>query len=337
MKTTATESAPPTRFSAELVRVRRNPVLLFAAAAPAAASTVALALALAGVFPDWTLFPSFLGLALGALATNHFFERNVRPWVSVVTVETDDQHLHIGRRSIRRGRVQAALIVPGAASGLLLRIRFGLSVRLHATRTEALGLQAALGRDASHPVTFGALSWVLASTRRTLLWLLVVNGASFATKDVHVRGLWVAPGVFLASIALAFLPTRVRVSPAGVRIRWLGRGRHIDLDRVEDVGWFTDERANAVLALFQGWGTSGLRFLLEGGEEVLVPFALRALPLDFSADANKASLTVALAWQRIRDAARLRGGRHGKDARPENEPFGASLGPRTHGSHEEPG
>ncbi len=296
--------------SEELLLIRRNPVILALTLSP-----ILGLLLLAAVGDPGVLVFAPIVAVLSASLTLFAHRENWRPLITPVVVRADGEGVMISGRFIPRARIRAGLVMPDVAPRLVLRCRLQLPVELQTeSLAEARTCLRSLGLDASQTsVDFHGLSWVLTSPLYVVVTVLALPLAGFLCSKAGFNGRPVAPALLSLWILAFLLPTRLRVSTDGLALRWLWVRRFIGHGEIEDVTCYDESFGSRLDAV-------GLRIELSS-KTVLVPMGLRDQWSLLRRDTSRAT-EVALAWERIREAALVF---HGKQTSMETAATTRSL------------
>jgi hypothetical protein len=232
---------------AELVAVRRNPVMIAVAAFPLALTLalVILGLAVNPALLVLTMFPGIFAMLTGAWV----WRDNPWPVEEPVGVIASPEGLTVDGRLIPREALVDGAVLPGKQPRVRLSRRWATSVQLRVGDVaQGRALLRALGLDASQVAgVFRTASMAFSDRRgprRVLLAAALLAALLACAITLHsaflgmtVLALTVMSGV--GSIAAMMLPTTVRVGADGVALSWPGSRRFIGYGEVERVLRYT--------------------------------------------------------------------------------------------------
>jgi hypothetical protein len=270
-------STPEPFRANELLRVRRNRLILALAGSPLLFGVPALIVAAIAVKP---MFLAFLihAAAFGLAGLSIAWRKNWHPEVTPVAVRADHNGVTVGEEHVPRADIKQGFVMPGMTPQVQLRrrgLRTPVEIQVGSTG-EGRALLRALGLDASQTVaTFRGVSMMLAKRRYGMIIGLAFGGFIAGMMNaLRFRGLSPAFGamgfVLLATSIVAFAglmiaPTRITVGADGIATRWLWQKRFYGFDEIDAVNRFE-----------RGYGRShvvGLKLLLRDGKEVFLPMS----------------------------------------------------------------
>jgi hypothetical protein len=263
-------------FKGDLVRVRRNRLVMAATALPLALPAL-IAFATGGAEGAHRVLAGVIAEAavLGAVVALLLWRANPWPRRDVVKVEADATQLDVAGTQYRREDLRDGFVVPsGGETKVVLGRRRASAIELLAQgKGEARRLLVALGFDASQTVArFRTLSRVFSDLRYLFAVAFIPFVGVLAMSTLfrgpsHGRGDGLGFLTFLLPLLLfalvALVPTRFTVGADGVEIRWFGRRRFIPHKDIVNATQYV-----------AGWGNSrytGVALWLESGEEVRIP------------------------------------------------------------------
>jgi hypothetical protein len=245
---------------------------------------------------DAWVFASIIA-ALAACLTLAAYHANWRARVEPVQVRADAEGVVVNGRLTPRASIRAGLATPGISPRVVLRRHLRFPVELQTESQEEAGaLLHSLGLDASQKFAdFYGRSWIEARWAYVVGVFLAFSLVGFVCSKLGEVGKVLLVPLWVMGVAVWLMPTRLRVGRDGVAIRWLWVHRIIGYGEIEDVGRY--EQISGV-----GITTIGLQIQVRTGM-VRVPMGVRRWTVFGTWQRGESNL--ALAWERMREAARL--------------------------------